>query len=86
MLDLSQTNQQPAGISAEIPKAVRSFSGLTQKLLGFGQKQLIKPKIFDLNRGLVFLRSIILELLEAKVSFELLPATSVALIKMIKAS
>jgi PAS domain S-box-containing protein len=55
----------------ESQKAVRSAAELTQQLLAFGRKQLLAPRVLNLNRAVVELEKILVRLLGEQIEVEI---------------
>jgi PAS domain S-box-containing protein len=67
--------------SVEIEKAVTRAASLTAQLLAFGRKQVLRPKVLDLNVVLADVAKMLNRLIGENIEVEVLPAPSLGRVK-----
>ncbi|HEY7585296.1 MAG TPA: response regulator [Candidatus Deferrimicrobiaceae bacterium] len=67
---------------AEAGKAAERAAGLTQKLLAFSRKQIIEPKVLDLNELIADLHSMLVRLIREDIEIRYVPGEGLGMVKV----
>jgi PAS domain S-box-containing protein len=71
-----------AGMLSEVNKAAERAARLTQQLLAFSRKQLIEPKILDLNQLITGLHTMLVRLIGEHIELRTLPGVDLGPVKV----
>jgi PAS domain S-box-containing protein len=70
------------GLLAEANKAAESAASLTQQLLAFSRKQIIKPKVLDLNILIADMNKMLVRLIGENIDLKTVPGEGLGLVKV----
>ena len=70
------------GLLAEANKAAESAASLTQQLLAFSRKQIIKPKVLDLNILIADMNKMLVRLIGEDIDLKTVPGADLGLVKV----
>jgi signal transduction histidine kinase len=70
------------GLLAEANKAAESAASLTQQLLAFSRKQIIKPKVLDLNILIADMNKMLVRLIGENIDLKTVPGEDLGLVKV----
>ncbi len=71
-----------SGMIAEAKTAAERAAALTQQLLAFSRKQIIEPKILDLNERIAGLKSMIARLIGERIELQTVPGSGLGSVKV----
>ncbi len=81
LLDWLQHSEAPYKSSEQIHKAADRATALTRQLLAFSRKQVLQPKVLDLNILLAEMDKLLERLIREDVEFHFLPGTAIGKVK-----
>ncbi len=85
-ISLAQMRLPPSDVAsvrlAEAGKAAERAAGLTQKLLAFSRKQIIEPKVLDLNELISDLHSMLVRLIGEDIEIRYVPGDGLGMVKV----
>ena len=77
-----QQSAPVAGLLSEVTKAAERAAGLTQQLLAFSRKQIIEPKVLNLNDLIADLNAMLVRLIREDIKIRIRPGKDIGAVKV----